>query len=222
MSAVVGVVFTGDSLTFAGISYAYQWAGVDSATIYSEASVPRAGFRAYPSEGVIMANWGLSGWTIANLETQAAALDALICNGCPGGGGRPLRKYVLVVRVGTNPASSDPVVAAARVRTYCLARQAAGWHVIICPLPSRNDGNIVNFDTAYAQPYNAIIAGWGTSDGVAGVVSSADSVMYGTSAATNQTTYFNADKIHPLTAGHARLKTDLDAVLNPLIATLQA
>lgn len=222
MSAIVGVVFTGDSLTFAGISYAYQWAGVDGATLYSESDVPRAGFRAYPAAGVIMANWGLSGWTIANLETQAAALDALICNGCPGGGGRPLRKYVLVVRIGTNPASSDPVATAARVRTYCLARQAAGWNVIICPLTSRNDNTIANFDTSYAQPYNAIIAGWGASDGVAGVVSSADSVMYGTSAATNQTTYFNADKIHPLVAGHTRLKNDLAAVLNPLIEELQA
>lgn len=219
MSAIVGVVFTGDSLTFAGISYAYQWAGVDSATLYSEASVPRAGFRAYPSAGVIMANWGLSGWRIADLETQAPALDALICANCPGGVNR---RYILVVRVGTNPASSDPVATAARVRTYCLARQAAGWNVIICPLTSRNDNNIANFDTAYAQPYNAIIAGWGTSDGVAGVVSSADSVMYGTSAATNQTTYFNADKIHPLAAGHTRLKDDLAAVLNPLITSLQA
>ncbi len=221
MSAIIGVVFVGDSLTFPAASYAYQWAGVEASTVYDESEAPRIGLRAYPSPGVIFANYGMSAWRIPQLEEQAPTLDALICS-CVLGAGRPARKYVLVVRIGTNVQDGDPAVSAARLRAYCLARQAAGWHVVVCPIPSRTDNIIANFDLAYAQPMNAIIAAWGESDGVAGVVSHADAEMYGKQASTTQTTYWNADKVHPLTAGHTRLKNDLAAVLDPLIEELQA
>lgn len=222
MSAVVGVVFTGDSLTFPSFSNAYQWAGVPAASIYDEVSAPRKGLRAFPSAGVIFANWGLSGWRISDLETQASELDALICTGCPSGGGRPRREYVLVVRIGTNVTHNDPAVQAARLRTYCLARQAAGWHVVVCPIPSRTDGMIANFDTVYGAPHNAITAAWTASDGVAAVVPYSDSEMYGINASTSENTYWSNDKVHPKEAGHTRLKDDLAAVLNPLITSLQA
>jgi hypothetical protein len=218
----VSVVCVGDSLTFAAIGYAYQWAGVAAASLYDTGDVPRTGLRKHVAPGVIFANWAMSGWRIAELEAQAASLDALICDSCPVGAGRPARKYVLVVRIGTNVQNSDPAVSAARLRAYCQARQAAGWHVIVCPIPSRTDGIIASFDLLYAQPLNAILATWTVSDGVAGVVSNADAEMYGTLASTTQTSFWNADKVHPLEAGHTRLKSDLDAVLNPLIAQLQA
>jgi len=221
VSAVIGVVFVGDSLTFQSFGYAYQWAGVAESDVFS-ADGPRTGLRKHVTPGVIFSNWAMSGWRIAELEAQAAALDALICGACPVGRGRPTRKYILVVRIGTNVQDSDPAVSAARLRSYCLARQAAGWHVVVCPIPSRTDNIIANFDLSYAQPMNAIIATWGTSDGVAGVVSHADAEMYGTLASTTQTTYWNADKVHPLVAGHTRLKNDLAAVLNPMIEELQA
>lgn len=219
MSAIIGVVFTGDSLTFASYGFAYQWAGVEAASLYDESSVPREGFRAFPAENVIMANWGLSSWRIENLEDQAARLDALICSNCPSA---LQRHYILVLRIGTNPTHSNPVTQAARVRTYCLARQAAGWKVVICPIPSRTDGIQANFDTSYAQPYNAIIDTWTTSDGVMAVVPHTDAEMYATNASLAENTYWSADKIHPKAAGHTRLKNDLAAVLDPLITTLQA
>lgn len=224
MSNIVSIVATGDSLTFTAISYFYQASGIRATTattarLYSEGSVPRADVRHV--NGGVWANWAMSGWRIGDLETQAPSLDALINNDYSPVGGRPGRRYILVVRIGTNTTSNDPAVAAARVRTYCLARQAAGWSVVLCPIPSAFSPTLPNYDTVYAQPYNAIISGWGTSDGVAGVVSSADALMYGTGA-HNDTTYFDVDKVHPNTAGHARLATDLNAVLAPLITSLAA
>jgi phospholipase/lecithinase/hemolysin len=219
MSNIVSVVAQGDSLTFVGISYYYQAIGVASSYPYDEISFPRIDLRHF-SGGNVFANWALGGYRITDLETQATALDALINTDYSPVGSRPGRRYVLVVRIGTNVQSSDAAVAAARVRTYCLARQAAGWHVVLCPITSGNlvSGGGASADTLYIQPYNAIIAGWDTTDGVAGVVSSTDAVMYGTGAYAN-TTYFS-DGVHPTAAGHARLATDLNLILTPLLASL--
>lgn len=163
-------------------------------------------------------NMAFSGWRISNLESQAAELDAFINRDYSTKRGRPKRHNILAVRIGTNLTSGDPAVAAARVRSYCLARQAAGWKVIICPIWSLKIGG--SYDLIYVQPQNAIFATWGESDGVAAVVPATSPLLYGTSAHDNLT-YFS-DGIHPTSLGHSIAASEYLTVQENLISQLTA
>ena len=213
------ILAIGDSITMNGLlpGYFYQAMGVQAGEIYDESDAPRRAWRGYPAANIIAANYALSQRTIAFAEGLSEELAGLIPSSTAG---RPDRHYIQVVRMGTNAISLDPVVAAARLRDYCLSQQANGWKVVVCPITSGNLDAISGSsdDTVYIQPYNAIIANWTESDGVAAVVSSADAVMYGTGAYLNSTYFY--DPVHPTAAGHARLKADLVTTLNTLISSL--
>jgi hypothetical protein len=219
MSDVVVICSVGDSTTFAGISWYYQANNVPSSIIFDESSSPRRSLRSFPSSNRIVLNMALSGWRISNLESQATELDSFINQNYSTKQGRPRRHNILAVRIGTNITSTDPAVAAARVRSYCLARQAAGWKVIICPIWSLKIGSTV-YDTTYVQPQNAIFATWGESDGVAAVVPATSSLIYGTNAHANLT-YFS-DGIHPTSLGHSIAASEYLTVQENLISQLTA
>lgn len=222
------ILAMGDSITMNGAhpGYFYQAMGVQAGEIYSESDAPRRAWRGYPTANVIAANYALSQQTIAYAEGLSAELALMIPSGYTAVSGRPERHYIQVLRMNTNPVTSDPVAAASRTRDYCLSQQANGWKMVLCPITSGyiTGAGGASADTAYIQPYNAIIANWTASDGVAAVVSSADAVMYGTEAYKNLT-YFNDQNnpnigLHPTLAGHTRLKNDLVTTLNTLIDSL--
>ena len=104
MIGQVQLVATGDSTTFAAASWFYQALGIESTDtlIFNEANNPRYSLRAFPStfmfSNVVAANIALSGWTIADLETQASIRDALLRADYTATAGRPPRLNVLAVR----------------------------------------------------------------------------------------------------------------------------
>lgn len=206
---IIGVCMVGDSIPNVSFSFFYQGGGWsnDAALIRTEQAAQRLGWRGYPSWGGIWANYARPQWTIAHLETDAPNVDALINTDYTTAGGRTERKYILVVKIGTNQVTANYTLEAARIRLYCIARRAAGWRVILLPITSGNMAGSggASADTNYIQPLNAIFATYGTSDGVDRVGSAADTTMFGTGAYSN-TTYFS-DGIHPTEAGHARLVT---------------
>jgi hypothetical protein len=218
--------FVGDSLTFTSFSHSYQSVNKAAATVYGETSIVRKAMRVFPSADVIAANYALSGNRMADLETQAAELDALINPAYSAVSGRPARYYILVVMIGTNVQSVDPVVSAARVRTYCLARQAAGWLPIICTLPSRTDAGNTTFDVVTLQPQNAIFRTWTQSDGVYGIIDHAADPEVGATGASlvrdpTPGAWFDSFGIHPnATANSTFMGPRTKAALNTLIDSL--
>lgn len=218
--------FVGDSLTFTSFSHSYQALNKDAATVYGEASVVRKAMRVWPSADVIGANYALSAYRIADLEAQAAELDALIPADYSAVSGRPARYYILVVMIGTNPTGIDPAVSAARVRTYCLARQAAGWLPIICTLTSQTAAGTTTFDTTMIQPQNTTFRTWTQSDGVYGVIDHAADAEIGATGAslTREPTpgaWFDTFGVHPNAAANSTfMGPRTQAALNTLINSL--
>lgn len=219
---IIGVTMVGDSIPNISFSFFYQACGLayNAALIRTEQSTQRTAWRGFPVAGMIFANYCQPQWTIADLETNATIVDALINADYVAGGDRPAREYILVVKIGTNQLEASAALEAARIRTYCLARQAAGWNVILCPITSGNMAGSggAGADTGYIQPLNALFATYTTSDGVERVVSDADATMYGTGAYANAT-YFS-DGVHPTEAGHTRLVAPFKTQLNSLITEL--
>jgi len=219
---ITSVVIVGDSIPNVSFSFFYQTGGwaYNAALIRTEQAAQRLGWRGYPVDGQIWANYCRPQWNISHLETDAPNVDALINADYVAGGDRPARKYILVVKIGTNQATANATLEAARIRLYCLARQAAGWNVILCPNTSGNMAGSggAGADTGYIQPLNALFASYTTSDGVERVVSDADATMYGTGAYANAT-YFS-DGVHPTEAGHTRLVAPFKTQLNSLITEL--
>lgn len=218
--------FVGDSLSFTSFSHTYQSVNKAAASVYGETSIVRKAMRVWPSADVIVANYALSGNRMEHLEAQAEELDALIPVNYSAFSGRPARYYILVVMIGTNVQSVDPVVSAARVRTYCLARQAAGWLPIICTLPSRTDAGTTTFDTATLQPQNVIFRTWTQGDGVYGVIDHAADAEVGATGASlvrdpTPGAWFDQYGIHPNAAANStfmgpRTKAALNTLINSL------
>jgi len=219
---IFGVCMVGDSVPNVSFSFFYQGGGWsnDAALIRTEQAAQRLGWRGYPVSGSIWANYARPQWNIGHLETDAPNVDALINPDYSAVSGRAARKYILVVKIGTNQATANYTLEAARIRLYCIARRAAGWYVILMPITSGNMAGSggASADTNYIQPLNAIFATYTTSDGVDRVGSAADATMYGTGAYSN-TTYFS-DGIHPTEAGHTRIAPTLLTQMDSLIDEL--
>lgn len=215
--------FVGDSLSFTSFSHTYQSVNKAAATVYVETNIVRKAMRVWPSADVIAANYSLSGYRLTDLITQAAEVDGLINSDYTAVAGRPDRVYILVVLIGSNVSDANPTTFAASVGSYCLARQAAGHHVLLGTLPDRGDGIISNFNSSYSAPYNAIIkgAGWAAANGVSGIIDFAADAEIGDSGASANLTYFDSFKIHPNAVSNATLMGPrTKAALNTLINSL--
>lgn len=110
---------------------------------------------------------------------------------------------ILVVLIGTNDCASGTAAATsnAALKTFCQARQATGWTVVVGTIPAYNS----SFGTeAIRLAYNAQIrADWATfADGFADVGADA---RVGVTGAETSSTYFQTDQVHPKAAGAAVL-----------------
>lgn len=219
MSLHFRIIATGDSTTASGSPLSYFYTALQGGVLTTAfgGETPRYNCKWFPAPNVACLNLASPGYKLANLDTQAAQLDAMVNLTPPTGGGRPTIYNILACRIGTNHDESDAAVYAALVRTHYLARQAAGWLVIDLPMWSKTGGG----QDAFAQAYNAIKATWTTSDGVAAVVPATEPLLYGTNAYAN-TTYFNGDGIHPTTAGHNLAARDFLVTLDALMVSLGA
>jgi hypothetical protein len=166
------------------------------------------------------ASYAVSGSILKNLFDRAANIDAILA-------GAPAQTFILSVEVGTNdlglgengngkPYTGNPNGFTRDLATYLDARRAAGWktvcHTILAALDGLDGGTQFLSDRAIA---NATIRTWiGTHcDALADWAS--DPAM-GTDAAPNNTTYWAADKLHPVSAGYVLLEPYDRAAINGL------
>jgi hypothetical protein len=138
--------------------------------------------------------WGVSGQTVGNMITNGAAnIDSKLISG---------GSNILVVWGGVNDSLEGGMTASTiytRLQTYCQARRAAGWNkIIVCSEIDAQDAsrNAVGWHGTMYPALNALLrANYSFADRLADL--GADARLQD---ATN-TTYFNADKVHPAEGG---------------------
>lgn len=144
-------------------------------------------------------NFATSGAGIATLSGRAATVDAAYSAGRVSN--------VLFVLIGANNlASGDPAAFVASLKTYCQARQAVGWKVVLATvLPQTISGFNTNRNTANAL----IVADPTFYDGLARF--DLDATM-GCDACASNLTYYSDGK-HPTAAGQALLALIANAAI---------
>jgi lysophospholipase L1-like esterase len=182
------LVFEGDSRT-AGKEYPDR--------AYSEAS---AGTKRYG-----FGNWGVAGTSLVTMiSTAAARIDPL----------RRTGKDICVVLGGVNDTDADAATIYSRIQTYCQARKAAGWTVIACTEIDAQDAsrNAVDWHGTIYPALNTMLR----NDH-----SFADALIdFGADARLQNaldTTYFNVDKVHPVSAGSVVMGDIAAPVIAPFL-----
>jgi hypothetical protein len=203
----INLVFEGDSQTAGGAATA----GVESSANASLAD------RNWPAklqtqlasfaDRIAHRNVAVGGSGFTDLNSRAAALDALIS---------PYSHNVLTVWCGTNEAYLNAATTSHNsLRTYCLARRAAGWEKII--VVTAMDRSDVSNETWRSAFNNLIRANYHLySDGICDVA--ADPILGVTGAYTN-TTYFN-DGIHINPTGCTYFAGLMANTLTPILSIL--
>lgn len=180
------IAHTGDSLRF---GYGVNGFECDAALLDAayNGTVDCPNF-SIPGQGLFTSTYGAN----SNLlQDDAAKLDGL-----PAG----RAAAVLVVQVGTNDLALGRSAAQveANLWTYCDARRAAGWKVIVFTLTDRTDGGVnvaqAAFDTKRAAINTAIRAGWASHADA--LVDLAADARLGANGASSNATYFSADRVH--------------------------
>lgn len=189
----------------------------DSLTFGFQASTPN---NDYPSQLLalytkgeigLFANVGTNSDTIANIIGEAATqVDPKL---------RTDRVNVLAIWAGTNDFALNGVAEAtvfANLKSYCQARRALGWKVIVLTmLPRPNTGADPTIEV-HRTAYNSDIrSNWtGFADALADV--GADSNIGAASANTNLT-YYNSDQIHLNDTGYGVVASIVKAQLDTLL-----
>lgn len=181
-------VAEGDSITDANISVGSGYANA-------------ANTLASPTNNTFT-NKAVSGSTVADLVSRAAAVDALLV---------PAAANILSVLIGANSfGDGNPNALLATIASYCDARRAAGWYVILCTvLPRGAPPSQFETDRSVANPELRL---WATNGSIVSGKHcdricdfAADPVMGISTGATN-TTYFAGDQTHPTFAGQGRMR----------------
>jgi lysophospholipase L1-like esterase len=158
-------------------------------------------------------NLGVSSETAATMITNApTAVDPLLDSSLGANGN------ICCFWGGTNDLalSASAATVYSRIVTYCQARQAAGWKVIVATiLPRSNAGIQANFETDRITVNTNIRTNWATfADGLADVASN---THIGDAGDSDDTTYYLSDKVHPNDTGHVETaavwQTPLDSLL---------
>jgi lysophospholipase L1-like esterase len=178
----------GDSLTFG-----YNLTTLESVT------------KNYPAQtrDNLAANWelysrGTSGLTITELINEAATvIDPLFQASAA--------KNILLFQGGYNDANNnaDAATIQNRILTYCQARRAVGWLIVVHPLPLSNFASQpANYATTRAAVNTWLKNNWSTfADAYADLT--VDPII-GDSGNTADATYFQGDQVHLTAAGYTR------------------
>lgn len=163
----------------------------------------------------LMSAQAVASATIASaVSTHVADLDQIISSG------PPQTEYVLSIELGTNDlfAARAPATVASDLAAYIDARIAAGWQKIVCHtiLPRSGIGGTTEaqFNSDRAT-LNTTIRSW-----VGGRVTvcadwAAEATM-GPDGASNNATYYQADKTHPTVAGQTLLEVVTRTAVNSI------
>ena len=235
---IIGLVHEGDSVSYMGISFVYQAFGIretrEDGTFYNS----RDYFRFYspsPAPLLIGVNCAMSGSRMAQIiERDPTYVDPFVANkrnprptkrapeghvGVSSG----IRKYIYALMAGTNPTKAIAAEEGALIGANCRARKAAGFDkVIVCTIPSRTDGILANFDTAYMQPLNELLRDvkWQAANGVDYCCDLASDARWGGVSAADNAAYFG-DRVHPLEALHALVAPIYLSTVNKARAALK-
>lgn len=142
--------------------------------------------------------------TLATLNGRTANVDALYT--------ASRSKNILSVLIGRN--DLDTLSAAtfvANLKTYCLARRAAGWTILLCTI---TPSTFAGFNTKRNDANTLIYGDTSFYDGLADFA--ADATM-GPDAAASDTLLYS-DGTHPTATGQGHLKTVWEAALTALLA----
>jgi lysophospholipase L1-like esterase len=156
-----------------------------------------------------VSNYSGSGWTAAQI--QQVLFGELRMLYAP-----KAALNVLVFMAGTNDVTVTCTQATADataliIRSCCLYAQSLGWKVIVCSLTDRANGA-----TSVQAVSNLLQAGWrGFANEFADLAS--DPIV-GLPGASSNVTYFDADQLHPITAGNQRIADIQSGAVNRILA----
>jgi lysophospholipase L1-like esterase len=158
----------------------------------------------FAADGATVTNKGIGGQTTQQMIDDATTdVDPLYNAGV---------KSVLVAWEMGNDLYFNADVSGAETRfaSYCAARQAAGWKVVVCNLPAR-DHSVTNggvspggdsdaaYNTKRLSLNTWLAANWATfADGFVDLAADA-------AFTTFNSTYFNADRVHLTDAGYQKV-----------------
>lgn len=151
-----------------------------------------------------LTNFGNAGDSVAAMIANAVStVDAAIYGSKP----------ICVVWGGVNDVDTNAAGIYARLQTYCLARRAAGWSVVVCTEIDAQDAarNAVDWHGTVYPALNTLLRNdHSFADGFADLGAAAE-----LQDATNGT-YFNADLVHLVAGGEAVVAS----VVAPVLAAL--
>jgi len=187
------VIFDGNSLTVGYVAFP----GMTDAALPQIPSL----WRGY--------NFGASGQTIEQMAADAATQIDPLYNAAAS-------KNVLVAWEGTNALQTlqNPTTVYNDTVSYCQARRAAGWQVVIATiLPRTAAGTYANFEADRQTVNTNIRTNYAAfADALADVGNDA---TIGVTGASNNVTYYS-DKTHLTTAGYAIVATYMKNAVNAL------
>ena len=182
------VMFEGDSITAGAAGTPFGYTA-------------QAAITPYP-QGIITA---ISGSNIATLVSREAADNALLQPS-------PTRN-IMTVLIGANDMGDAGGASAfvANVKSYCLTMRATGWKIVVLTVLPRTFSGF----NAWRNDVNSLIVA-DTSFYDAIVRLDLDPVI-GCDACAANTTYYNADGLHPNTTGENVIAADLVSVLQGVL-----
>lgn len=153
-------------------------------------------------------NVAVSGYSITDcIAAGATSVDAKLRAG---------KKNICVIWAGVNDYAQNPATIYSRLQTYCLARRAAGFKVIVCTeIDCQDAAHIASGWPAEYLDLNTLIR---NDHSFADVVADLGANV-NLQDATN-TTYFLADKLHLQPAGYIEVATTIKPVITSLLATM--
>lgn len=224
MSKTISICCEGDSLSYVVGGMFWRAVNGGNAITYAGGTTQaRTELRAaYGSH--LVANFSLSGRTIAAVTSNASVVDALLNTSPRPVAGRVTRDFILCLSIGVNDFGVSGATLASSVSAYCLARRAAGWRIILCTLTSRSDASGATFDSVTQGPFNTIIkgSGWAAANGVDLICDIASNPELGSSGASSNPTYsayWSGDAVHPSATGYTLAAVTYKAAIDSLIAT---
>jgi lysophospholipase L1-like esterase len=158
-------------------------------------------------------NAGVSSATIAIIATNVRAYLTELASYA-----FPPQTIIFALEAGANDLLTPGTAAALlpTVQSLCDDIRSAGFKVALHTCLARNSaGDGGTYFNAQRAIYNTAIRGWVGTHVDAIIDIAADSTI-GTDAAANNTTYFNADKTHPLDAAYVIWETIARPVLDAL------
>jgi lysophospholipase L1-like esterase len=161
------------------------------------------------SPGVNGSVGAISGGTLADVVSRAAATDAILPTNKRG------KVFVHSLLIGANDIYNiTPATYAATISSYMAARKAAGWDktVLGTILPRGTANHNTN-----RNAFNAIVTagGWAAANNVDAIADFAAQATMGPDAAYLNATYYG-DGVHPTAAGYALLEPVFRSAVNGL------